>query len=60
MPLYDYQCTGCGTHDRRVAGLDDHTALCAACGSLMLRLDQDIFQAYFGTREEKVNPCAPS
>jgi hypothetical protein len=30
-----------------VAGLDDHTALCVDCGGIMLRVDEDIFQAYF-------------
>ena len=24
-----------------------HTALCVICGGLMLRVDEDIFQAYF-------------
>jgi putative FmdB family regulatory protein len=47
MPIYQYQCVDCGSRDQRVAGLDDHTALCADCGGLMLRLDQDIFQPYF-------------
>lgn len=54
MPLYEYQCVDCGGRDQRVAGLDDHTALCAQCGSLMLRLDEDIFQPYF----EEVSPPA--
>ncbi len=47
MPIYEYQCMDCGGRDNRVAGLDDHTALCIECGSLMLRLDEDIFQQYF-------------
>jgi putative FmdB family regulatory protein len=47
MPLYDYQCVDCSKSDQRVAGLDDHTAICAACGGLMLRLDEDVFQPYF-------------
>jgi len=37
----------CPNQDKRVAGLDDHTALCTRCGGVMLRQDEDIFQAYF-------------
>lgn len=47
MPLYHYQCTDCRLREPRLAGLDDHTALCTACGSLMLRLDGDLFAPYF-------------
>lgn len=47
MPIYTYQCIDCGAQDQRLAGLDDHTALCAACGGLMLRLDEDLFAPYF-------------
>ncbi|MBW1990891.1 MAG: hypothetical protein JRI59_01935 [Deltaproteobacteria bacterium] len=47
MPIYEYQCVDCGRSDHRVAGLDDHTAICVHCGGLMLRLDEDIFQPYF-------------
>ena len=47
MPIYEYQCLDCGSQDQRVAGLDDHTALCTQCGGLMLRLDEDVFQPYF-------------
>ncbi|MHB9074628.1 MAG: FmdB family zinc ribbon protein [Desulfobaccales bacterium] len=46
MPIYEYQCVDCTATDRRVAGLDDHTALCAKCGGLMLRLDEDVFGPY--------------
>ena len=46
MPFYLYQCVDCNGSDQRVAGLDDHTAMCAVCGGLMVRADQDIFQAY--------------
>lgn len=56
MPVYDYQCVDCGDRDQRVAGLDDHTALCAQCGGLMLRLDEDVFQPYFAASEER--PCS--
>ncbi len=47
MPIYEYPCVDCGGRDQRVAGLDDHTARCAQCGGLMLRLDEDVFQPYF-------------
>jgi putative FmdB family regulatory protein len=47
MPIYEYQCVDCTGQDHRVAGLDDHTALCTQCGGLMLRLDEDVFQPYF-------------
>ena len=47
MPLYEYQCVDCGSQDQRVAGLDDHTAICVACEGLMLRLNEDVFQPYF-------------
>ena len=45
MPLYEYQCVDCSAKDQRVAGIDDHTALCVKCGGLMLRLDEDVFAA---------------
>jgi putative FmdB family regulatory protein len=47
MPIYEYQCVDCNERAQRVAGIDDHTALCVQCGGLMLRLDEDVFQAYF-------------
>ena len=47
MPIYEYQCLDCGSRDQRVAGLDDHTALCIQCGGMMLRLDEDVFHPYF-------------
>ncbi len=56
MPIYEYQCVDCGGRDQRVAGLDDHTAMCVPCGGLMLRLDEDVFQAYF---EERAEPAWP-
>ena len=52
MPIYSYQCADCGVQDQRVGGLDDHTALCVACGGLMLRLDEDLFKPYFTGQEE--------
>jgi putative FmdB family regulatory protein len=54
MPIYEYQCVDCNSRDQRVAGLDDHTALCTQCGGLMLRLDEDVFKPYF----EEVAPQA--
>ncbi len=56
MPLYEYQCVDCGGQDQRMAGLDDHTALCTECGGLMLRLDEDVFKPYF---EEMAAPDWP-
>jgi|UniRef100_A0A7C3V604 putative FmdB family regulatory protein len=53
MPLYEYKCVDCGSQDLRVAGLDDHTAICISCQGLMLRLDEDVFQPYF---EEAAQP----
>lgn len=47
MPLYEYQCLDCAGRDKRVAGLDDHTALCVWCRGLMLRRDEDLFKPYF-------------
>lgn len=55
MPLYEYQCVDCRSLDQRVAGLDDHTAICVACGGLMLRLNEDVFQPYF----EEEAPALP-
>lgn len=51
MPLYEYQCVDCGGLDQRIGALDDHTAICAECGSLMLRLDEDVFQPYFDKQD---------
>jgi hypothetical protein len=47
MPSYEYRCVDCGGRDQRVAGCDDHTAICVDCGGLMLRLDENIFCPYF-------------
>ncbi len=47
MPIYEYQCLDCGGRDQPVAGCGEHTALCAHCGGLMLRLDEDVFRPYF-------------
>ncbi len=47
MPIYDYCCVECGCRDERVAGVDDATARCAACGGLMLRLPENSWESYF-------------
>lgn len=47
MPAYHYQCTHCQVTECRIAGVDDHLAICAGCGHLMLRLDSDLFSPYF-------------
>jgi len=47
MPLYNYRCTECRQPDTRVAGLDDHLAVCHVCRGVMLRVDQDIFAPVF-------------
>jgi|UniRef100_A0A7C3WRD3 putative FmdB family regulatory protein len=54
MPIYEYQCVDCGRPDQRVAGVDDHTAICIHCGGLMLRLNEDVFQPYFEEVAETV------
>ena len=46
MPAYNYQCADCGARDQRIAGLDDHVAICHLCDGLMLRTDEDLFAAY--------------
>jgi hypothetical protein len=47
MPGYHYQCTNCQVAEVRIGGVDDHLAICAYCGHLMLRLDYDLFSPYF-------------
>lgn len=61
MPLYEYQCIDCKVRDQRVAGLDDHIAICVHCDGLMLRLDEDVFQPYWTVVDDgKVQPpCRP-
>jgi predicted nucleic acid-binding Zn ribbon protein len=46
IPIYEYQCSDCLAKDDRVAGLDDHLAICHRCAGVMLRLDLDIFKPY--------------
>src|SRR5208282_6170074 len=52
MPVYEYQCVDCGGVAETVGGMDDGTAICAQCGSLMLRLDEDLFQPYFDNQDK--------
>jgi putative FmdB family regulatory protein len=49
MPIYQYRCMdeSCGRKEPVIAGLDDATAICSRCGSLMRRLDKDLFTPYF-------------
>ena len=47
MPAYNYHCVACGAADLRIAGLDDHVAVCVDCGGMMLRTDDDLFAPYF-------------
>ena len=60
MPLYAYQCLDCRSREERVAGLDDHTALCVQCRGVMLRGDGDVFAPYFEGRGASRRPGAPS
>jgi hypothetical protein len=54
MPAYHYQCVACQQREVRIGGVDDHLAICVACGHLMLRLDHEIFAPYFDRRVRKV------
>jgi len=47
MPRYDFQCVDCGNRDTHLAGVDDYTVICGACGGLMVRLDEECFTPYF-------------
>jgi len=61
MPLYEYRCIDCSATDHRVAGIDDHTALCVECGGLMLRLDEDVFRGLEPDPEPGFKlPCPPA
>ena len=60
MPLYTYQCLDCGAGEARVAGLDDHTALCQWCRGLMLRQDEDVFKPYFQEDDSRPWPRSSS
>lgn len=58
MPSYRYRCLHCQTQEWRIAGLDDHLAICALCGHAMAREDDDIFAPYFEgqTSQEEERP----
>jgi putative FmdB family regulatory protein len=58
MPLYDYLCVDCGESEKRVASLDDYVALCAKCGGIMLRTDEDIWLPLWEEqlRQEEAGP----
>jgi hypothetical protein len=53
MPIYDYQCLYCGNCDLRVAGLNDHMAICTQCGNLMIRWEEDFFWAFFDKKSDQ-------
>ncbi|MGQ9919840.1 MAG: hypothetical protein ACUVRZ_00765 [Desulfobacca sp.] len=54
MPSYSYRCLHCQTQEWRIAGLDDHLAICTVCGHAMAREDDDLFAPYFeGTSHQK-------
>ncbi|MHB9071972.1 MAG: FmdB family zinc ribbon protein [Desulfobaccales bacterium] len=60
MPIYEYQCLGCPAQDKRVAGLDDHTAFCIQCGGVMLRQDEDLLHPYFDNNKGTQTCAQPS
>lgn len=37
MPAYEYTCHSCQAREVRIAGIDDHTVACDACGQPMVR-----------------------
>ncbi|KMY69012.1 hypothetical protein AAU61_05570 [Desulfocarbo indianensis] len=37
MPAYEYTCHSCQAREVRIAGIDDHTVVCSACGQPMVR-----------------------
>lgn len=41
MPAYEYTCHSCQAREVRIAGIDDHTVICDACGQPMVR-DADV------------------
>ena len=54
MPLYEYQCVDCRIRDQRLAGIDDHAAICVSCGGRMLRTDEDVFAPYKEKQNERI------
>ena len=59
MPRYDYHCIDCGADDPRIAGVDDHLAVCVACGGVMLRIDEDIWAPLWAEHESRASEEAP-
>lgn len=41
MPAYEYTCHSCQAREVRIAGIDDNTVICDACGQPMVR-DADV------------------
>ena len=65
MPVYTYQCLYCDNCDSNLAGPNDKMALCSKCGSLMLRLDDDIFWEFFDKKQfqltaKEISPLTPT
>jgi len=60
MPTYNYQCVACGAADLRIAGLDDHVAVCVDCGGMMLRTDDDLFAPYFAGGRGRPRQISPA
>jgi putative FmdB family regulatory protein len=60
MPIYEYHCLDCGSRDERLAGLDDHTALCVRCRGMMFRQEEDLFRPYFKGGDSMGRPGASS
>jgi putative FmdB family regulatory protein len=58
MPIYEYECVDCGYQDQRVAGIDDHTAICAECAGVMVRLDLDWCASYFMALDQEPRTVA--
>ena len=58
MPIYEYEYVDCGCQDQRVAGIDDHTAICAECNCVMVRLDLDWFASAFLALDQEQMPVA--
>lgn len=62
MPLYEYQCTRCSLTESRIAGLDDNTVICTACGEGMIRLTdtEELFRSYWETSESQAGDVPAS
>ncbi|MEW6657397.1 MAG: FmdB family zinc ribbon protein [Thermodesulfobacteriota bacterium] len=58
MPIYQYECADCGFQDQRLAGVNDHMAICTKCKGVMVRRDLDMFESYFLSLEEGTGAAA--